>query len=35
MFGVNLSPAWGAVLAVALLFGVLAITHVVNLRIGE
>lgn len=35
MFGVNFSPAWGAVLAVTALFVVLAVTHVVNIRIGD
>lgn len=32
--GINLSPEWGAVLAVVLLFGALALTHIINIRIG-
>lgn len=34
MFGLTLSPAWGAVLAVGVLGLFLALTHVVNLRVG-
>lgn len=34
MFGLTLSPTWGAVLAVVVLGVFLALTHVVNLRVG-
>lgn len=34
MFGLTLTPAWGAVLAVLIIGLGLALTHVVNLRVG-
>lgn len=34
MFGLTLSPGWGAVLAVVVLGALLAVTHVINIRVG-
>lgn len=34
MFGLSLSPAWGAVVAVLIVGGFLFLTHLVNIRVG-
>lgn len=34
MFGLTLSPAWGAVIAVLIVGGFLVLTHLVNIRVG-
>lgn len=34
MLGLTLSPAWGAVLAIVTLGVLIALTHIVSLRVG-